>query len=46
MFLGYINTYAKNYLTYLYLGHNSSGSNKATKVKKILDKYFDGPSFF
>lgn len=47
MFLGYINTYAKNYLTYLYLGHNSKDDDdKATKVKKILDKYFDGPSFF
>ena len=48
MFLGYINTYVKNYLTYLYLGHKSddASSTKATKVKKILDKYFDGPSFF
>lgn len=50
MFLGYINTYVKNYLTYLYLGHNSNdnlaSNTKASNVKTILDKYFDGPSFF
>ena len=52
MLLNYINTYAKNYFTYLYLHHtkyaddNSRDYTKSGKVKKILDKYFDGPSFY
>ena len=52
MLLNYINTYAKNYFTYLYLHHtkyddvNSGDYTKSGKVKKILDKYFDGPSFY
>ena len=49
LLLNYINTYVKNYLTYLHLGHKSSddsdSNDKARKVKTILDKYFDGPSF-
>lgn len=47
MLLNYINTYVKNYLTYLYLHHNENNNNvKSGKVKNILDKYFDGPSFY
>ena len=46
LLLNYINTYVKNYLTYLHLGHKGDDDDiKATKVKTILDKYFDGPSF-
>lgn len=53
MLLNYINTYVKNYLTYLYLYHTNNADNMASpnytnsgKVKQILDKYFDGPSFY
>ncbi len=44
--MNYVYQYSKNYLTYLYTYYHNheDGSNQA-KVKIILDKHFDGPSF-
>ena len=44
--MDYVYQYSKNYLSYLYAYYQNGGNiEEQEKVKNILDKHFEGPSF-